>query len=291
MARINTLHIILLSILAAAGFSGCSLFDNAAPQAVFIDIPSVSVITDADQGEATHKITDVWVNVNGILVGAYPLPAKVPIIIDGNTDTITVFPGIRNNGSTSSPFQYRLMAAEQYIIEAAAGETVVIEPEFRYSENAIFDFTESFEGTNIFTYQGFNNTAGAQLVPTAETAASGLRSGKISVGFGTPIAEIGTALTFDGDLNGGSDSYLEIDYKNDIPFFVGIYTTEGNSVTPVYDVVVAEKEDWNKIYIDFTLALSNPNIREYRVVFLASIEQLDKSEGTIFIDNVKFVHF
>lgn len=291
MARINSLYIILFSMLVAASYSGCSLFDNDAPEAMFIDIPSVSVSTTTSQGEPTHNITDVWVNVNGILVGAYPLPAKVPVIINDLTDTITIFPGIRNNGSTSSPFQYRLMAAEQYVVDAEAGKTIVIEPVFKYSENAIFDFVESFEGSNIFTYAGFNNSPNGAMVPTSETAASGLRSGKISLDLSTPLVEVGTTLTFDGDQNGGSDSYLEIDYKNDIPFFVGIYKTEGSSIIPVYDVVVAEKEDWNKIYIDFTLELSNPNISEYRVVFLSSIEQLDETEGNIFIDNVKFVHF
>ena len=67
--------------------------------------------------------------------------------------------------------------------------------------------------------------------------------------------------------------------------------TDNGVLRRVYDAVVTEQDDWNKIYIDFTLALASPTVTDYRVMFLTTVDGTGRSSGEVFIDNVKFVHF
>ncbi len=290
MIKTNRFLLLISIVWISLLYSGCSLLDSDAPSPMFIEIPSVSISTVNGQGETTHKITDVWVNANGISLGVFPLPARIPVIIDDmDSLTITVFAGIRNNGVTESAFIYKLLRAEQYHIPLETGATVVKTPVFKYSDNAKFDFVESFEGENIFTFKGTSNEGGC-LLPTNESAASGQRSGVLALDMDSPSIEVGTIFLYDGAGNGG-ESYIEIDYKNDIPFFVGIYKTVGNTTIPIYNVLIAEKEEWNKIYLDFSLELKGNTNSIYRVMIFATLEGLNTEEGTVYVDNIKSVHF
>lgn len=282
------IHFILFALL----FSGCSIFDNAAPTPVFIEIPSVSLSTTVDQGDPQHKITDVWINANGEELGIYPLPARIPVIIDDlDSLKVTVFPGIRNNGSNDRPFLYTLLEPLMYDIPISPGETTVLTPQFEYSSNAKFDFVESFEGSNIFNFKGATNSSGGCLEVTSEDASTGNHSGKITVTKDIPIVEVGTDFIFDGENNIGSDSYLEFDYKGDVSFLVGIYKTDSGIVEPVYNVIVREKDEWNRIYIDFTLDLNQPTVTDYRAMFLVLLGEDGPQEATVYLDNIKMVHF
>ena len=286
----NRITALILMSLALTVVS-CSLTDSSAPSPIFLDIPSVGIATDADQGAATHKFTDVWVTADGVNLGVYPLPASVPIVVDGKeTVDVSLFPGIRNNGVKSSAFIYSLMQPESYTIDVEVGATTTLTPTFRYKDEAKFDFVESFEGTDIFTFTGISHL-GADIESTNSTAASGQRSGRILLNSVNTTAEIGTNVSYSGADNGGSDSYLEFDYKNDVPIFAGIYVTDNGVLRRVYDAVVTEQDDWNKIYIDFTLALASPTVTDYRVMFLTTVDGTGRSSGEVFIDNVKFVHF
>ena len=294
MTRTNR-FLSFLFLVSIMGQFGCGFLDNDAPTAMFLDIPSVSISANSEQGEPVHKITDVWVNAtvgNEIKsLGVYPLPARVPLIIDDlDKVDVTIFPGIRNNGRTSVAFQYKLMSAEGYTFDAVAGETIEIKPVFKYSENAKFDFIEDFEVGNIFTFKGQSSGNGT-LVTTTEEASTGQKSGKITVTQNDPLVEVGTFLTFDNADNGKADAYLELDYKNDIPFVIGIYKTQNNLITPTYDVIITEKDEWNRIYIDLSLVLADPSVTSYRAMVFVSLTDSNKAEGNVYLDNVKLVHF
>lgn len=289
----KTLFYLLASSIGITTLQSCNYFDSDTPQPIFVEIPSVSLSTTPEQGDPSHNITDVWVNANGQLLGVFPLPARIPIIIAEGVDSIalTVLPGIRNDGQTATAFIYRLIAAERYVLDPVIGETTVLEPVFKYSDNAIFDFVEGFEAAHIFTAPGPNNTGNGSIVPTTEEAASGQRSGVMRLDENTKLAEVLTFSAFDRANNGGGDSYIELDYKTDTPFSVGVYARQGSTMIPFYNVIITEKEDWNRIYLDFTFDLAPQGIDDYRVAIVGSIENSDQEAGAIFIDNIKLVHF
>lgn len=280
-----------LLLVLCLGITSCTLFDNESPTPMFLDIPTLGISTGPGQGEPTENFSDVWVTVNGQNIGVYPLPATVPIVID-NLDEVNInlFPGIRNNGDNSAGFIYSLMQPESYTLAADPGATIQLQPVFKYKSEAKFDFVESFEAANIFTFKGNSNLGGC-LEPTVEEASTGSRSGKITLNATNRIVEIGTQFTYSGSDNGGADSYLEFEYKNDVPIFAGIYKVDNNIFEQVYDAVITPKEDWNKIYIDFTLQLVSPTLTEYRVMFYTTIDGTGLAAGEVYLDNVKFVHF
>ncbi len=280
-------YYLLLPILF---LGGCSLTDNDQPIPAYLVVNDVDVSTTATQGAPTHNIKDIWVFADNELIGVFELPARVPIITDGETTNFTVYPGIRNNGETARSFIYRLMAAHEFTLPLAPGEEVERSFTFTYTDNAKFDFFESFESPgHIFSLDLDGNTE-TNITVTDECAASGSMSGKISLTTANNNVQVATIFRYDRSQNSGSDSYLEMDYKSDVPFFVGvIYIQEGQEVTQPL-LVVNPKDDWNKLYVDFTLILTSPVLENYRVYFTTDLEPLNEDSGEIFLDNLKFVH-
>jgi len=281
-------YYLLFSILA---FGSCSITDNDQPIPSYLIINEVDVFTTQNQGAPTHKITDVWVYADNQLLGVYEIPIKIPVLVNGETTAFQVFPGIRNNGETSRSFIYHLLEAKVFEIALAPGEEVEKSFTFTYSEDAIFDFVEGFESDDhIFTLNLDDNDQ-TNIVSTDESAKSGLKSGKISLTDTNNDIAVATIFKYQRDQNAGTDTYLEMDYKCNMPFFVGvIYVQEGKEVTQPL-LVVNPKEDWNKIYVDFTQILTSPVLETYRIYFTTDVLPLSQTSGEVFFDNLKFVHF
>lgn len=290
MKKLGMFKYLILSLITFSMVS-CSLIDNDAPIPAYIVVNDVSVFTKENEGEPTHNITEVWAYADNQLLGVYPLPAKIPVILNEKDIDFTIFPGFRNNGEQSRSFTYNLMNTFEFTDNLEPGEEKEISPKFTYKEQAKFDFVEGFESTShIFTLDLDENEA-TQIVSSSEDKKVGSKSGKISLNTANSFISAATIFNFDGSNNAGSDSYLEMDYKNDVPFFVGVIYVQDNQEISQPLLVVNPKEDWNKIYVDFTSILTSPAITSYRLYFTTDLEPLEVDSGEIFIDNLKFVHF
>ncbi|MEM9545842.1 MAG: hypothetical protein AAGA77_07710 [Bacteroidota bacterium] len=281
-------YYLLLSILI---ISGCSLTDNDTPNPAYLVVDSVDVETNANQGGATHKITDLWVVANSELIGVFPLPARIPIIVEGETTDFFISPGFRNNGETARSFIYQLMDDEAFTLELAPGDVVERSFTFKYRDEAKFDFIEGFESPGHIFSLDLDGDENTSIEVTDEDAIVGLRSGKICLSDTNNTIQVATIFAYERAQNAGRDSYLEMDYKSDIPFIVGvIYVQEGQEITqPI--LAVNPREDWNKIYVDFTQILTSPVLETYRVYFTTDLPSLPVDSGEVFLDNLKFVHF
>lgn len=269
----------------------CSLTDNDNPIPTYIIINDVSVFTTPDEGDPTHNITDVWITADNELLGVFPLPAKIPVIAKGDSTKLRISPGFRNNGEASRSFTYNLMNPQELVMALTPGQEVELSLTFTYIDNAIFDFVESFEGSgHIFTLD-LDGDDVTNIEISDESAVAGTNSGKISLDRTNSFISAGTIFKYEGSQNAGSDSYLEMDYKCDMPFFVGvIYIQEGQEVSQPL-LFVNPKEDWNKLYVDFTEILTSPLLESYRIYFTTDLEPLTGQEtGEIFLDNLKFIH-
>jgi hypothetical protein len=268
----------------------CSLADNDQPIPSYLVINDVNVVTTANQGLPTHNIKDIWVYADNALLGVYELPTRVPILVKDESTRFTIYAGIRNNGETGRSFIYRLMVPEEFTLPLAPGEEVEKVLSFSYTENTIFDFVESFESSgHIFTLDLDENEE-TTIVVTDESAIAGQKSGKIKLDTENHKISVATIFSYDRAQNAGSDSYLEMDYKCDVPFFVGvIYVQQGQEVTQPL-LVVNPQAEWNKLYVDFTTILTSPVLENYRVYFTTDLAPLNADSGEIFLDNLKFIH-
>ena len=270
--------------------SSCSLTDTDQPIPSYLVIDEVTVTTNPNEGEPTHKISDVWIFADNQLLGVFTIPAKVPILTTNTTTNITISPGFRNNGEQSRSFIYNLMNSVTIEPELAPGESITVDPNFTYKSEAIFDFVEGFEGTsNIFSLN-LDEDELTNLTNSTEEAASGSKSGSISLTNENSLINVATMFEYNRADNAGTDTYLEMDYKNDVPFIVGVMYTQDGLTTQEGLIVLAPKNDWNKIYVDFTAILSSPEIDTYRVFFSTDIAELNETTGKVYLDNLKFIH-
>jgi hypothetical protein len=90
---------------------------------------------------------------------------------------------------------------------------------------------------------------------------------------------------------------LEFHYKCDVPFVVGLEVIGGSQAGRLGILVLnptCEADGtcvWNKMYLDLYPALSSmPDAGSFEIGLNANI-LADGSEGNIWLDNFKFVHF
>jgi len=268
----------------------CTLTDNTQIEPAYLEITSVDIVTTTAEGEPTHNLTDVWAYADNQLLGVFEVPCKIPIILNAETTEFLIFPGFRNNGEQSRSFTYNLMEQARFTESLAPGETVKKDLVFKYKDDAIFDFVENFEGgSHIFT-NDLDEDFGTSIEVSSEDVRSGAQSGKISLTSDNPVLLVANIFEYDRANNGGADNYFEMDYKNDVPFSVGvIFEQECQRISQPL-IILNESEEWNKIYIDFTSVLSSPVIDSYTVLITTDLDALNRTEGTIYLDNLKFVH-
>lgn len=271
-------------------FSNCTLTDSDQPIPAYLEITDVNISTNQNQGAATHNLRDVWVYADNQLIGVFETPCKIPIISNTETTEFLIFPGFRNNGEMSRSFTYNLMDQIRFTETLMPGDVVTKSLTFKYKDEAIFDFVEGFEsGAHIFT-RDLDEDEVTRIKSTTEDKRSGAQSGKFIVTKDNPILSVGCIFDYNRVDNAGLDTYLEMDYKNDIPFAVGVlYEQEGAKVSQPL-IILNPSDDWNKIYVDFTSILSSPAISTYSVYFTTDLESLSEDESTIFFDNLKLVH-
>jgi hypothetical protein len=91
---------------------------------------------------------------------------------------------------------------------------------------------------------------------------------------------------------GGNPVYLELDYKNNHPFVMGIYVNNPTSVVQKQLFQFNESENWNKIYINLTEYISGENSAiDFKLFFGAlKVGEDTTKDVKIFIDNIKLVH-
>ncbi len=283
---------LLTYILLATLLSSCSLFDNEDPIPGFLVFDNPTVATTAGQGENTHKITDVWVFDGPDFLGIFPLPAKVPVIIDGTEKSFSVFAGVRNNGVSSNALRYPFYEPIEVSANLTAQEEREIPMTFTYSVNTKFDLIEEFEGNHIFVEDpNENDGPGAEIMIQSDVVRSGMSSGQILFDTDTSAFERTTLFTFDRQENSGSSTFIELDYKCDIPLLAGWITYDNNFIQRDYNVLIAPSSEWNKIYIDISEFVGQVEIDRYSIAFASAISPSDAFPASIYIDNIKLVHF
>src|SRR5689334_23258519 len=84
----------------------CNLINPDEPVPVVVACDTIGFhVTNASQGTNSSSITDMWLFVDGNLLGAFELPAHIPVLAEGS-HTLTIRPGILINGIKGSRGPY-----------------------------------------------------------------------------------------------------------------------------------------------------------------------------------------
>ena len=233
----------------------------------------------------TENITDAWVSINGINKGVHELPANFPVFNIGNVE-VKIYAGIKDNGIAAQRVSYPFYNAYIENTTLFPDSITIINPIVTVKENISgkfddFDPSYSFNADSCCFQKSPNGPY--------ENYGSLTLSDSILI---TEIAYKNHPLSFDDVPQQGSPTYLELDYKNNTRFLVGMYINFPNSPTLEKGLLwVNPKDDWNKIYINLTETVTESVGAQNFSVFIKMQRDFDLNENKLDFDNIRIIHY
>ena len=284
-------------VLLAFGLSGC-VKNN--PKPVWLEInnwtltanPNPSTQPNTDPGALTHNFSDVWVYIDGKVMGVFEVPCKIPVLVSG-TCKIILMPTIRNNGVAVTKKAYPFMQQFETTLDLVEGETYTINPTTYYASSTTFHI-EDFESNSV-TIEKDASVSSPNLnlqVENEPSIAQWGRYGHLALD-ATNNLWIGVLPAL-GLPKGGRQVYLEVDYRSTNTILTGMleYQVSGNIIDhDGYSIARQTTSDlkWKKIYIDLRDVVSNtPSGFSYKQ-YLRMLLDNDLSSSDVYIDNIKVV--
>ena len=253
-----------------------------------VGIPAYIKIENIYLGEndSNSTITDAWVYVNGQLQGVYELPAKFPVLEEGNAN-IKVYAGIKNNGIASDRVIYPFYSSDTTNKVLTINASTEIYPTVNIKENIDGQFDDFDNGYSFNSDTCFQVLSGGPYGKYGSLSLSDSDSILI-----TEINYQDFPLSFENVPQQGSPTYLELDYKSNTTFLVGIYINSTNSPTLEKGLLwINPKEEWNKIYIDLTQTVSEAIGAETFSIFIKMQRDSNLDENKLDFDNIRIIHY
>lgn len=269
----------------------CDLINPTEKEPAYLYIPSFTFQANATQGTSSEAITEVWVYSNDQSLGVFDLPAKIPILDQGNTD-IRIFAGIKSNGISNSRIRYPFYALFDTTLTISAFQIDTIIPNFTYYNQVVIN-EKGFESGNFLSQTGANNGTFSTTNNNLQVF-EGARSGWGHLDAGASL------LYFKDDDNlnytSGNNVFLEMNYSSNNTFSVGFITTTGGITAKNMALIINPTSSgdglspvWKKIYIDFGyLLMQNPNA-QFHEWYIESVPSSSSIPVNIFLDNLKWV--
>lgn len=286
----------VLGLVIAIGLSGCIKDNNPSrPAYVYIENVFFEADTMLGQGTSSSNITDVWVSVDGQQLGANTMPALFPVILDENfpTNSVRISAGIKDNGITNTRTIYPFYDSYIATVDLKAGEIDTFRPTLYYPSNATVILVEDFENPNqpIFTADEDGNPL-TEMRTQMDDVFEGNYSGSITLDSANLDCTVATSVRY-YNLRGLSATsvYLEMDFKTNTPFQVGIIAHYGGTSREVlYKGGVNASDSWKKIYFNLTEDVYGSNATEYSIIIRA-LKYASVADPEIYVDNIKLIHF
>lgn len=263
--------------------------DDKVPSYVEVRDPSVSA-DPVTEGSSSSKITELWVYLDDEALGVWEPPAKVPMLASG-TRNVQLIAGIRRNGISSDIIEYPFYDTWEMPVDLVLEQTTVVEPVFTYF-SGLDIWIEAFEDP------GYKFTVSTESDTTLYTETDpalvfeGNASGAFYLDEQRPFFRCVTDEDF--TVNGLGPVFLELDYRCDHRFLIGVYyDLAGIVVQEPYLFVAPTKRDdggmpWNKIYVDLS-PLFNQGAITNREFYIESQLDIGATSAEIYLDNIKLL--
>jgi len=253
---------------------------GAVPSYIYIE--SFEVLPSAQFGSNSSNIADVWVYQNDNLQGIYELPAKFPIIAEGKTK-LKFLAGIKINGITNTRAPYSFYDFHEEEIELVPTEIDTVFPKVEYLSYINAPLLEDFEiGNNFNNMERYNDST---------IAFEGNGYGRLPVNSENDTEIIAYSATQFSVPALTTAAYVEMDYKNNAEFSVGLkgYKTGTSEVVTVEKLTITTKDSWNKIYINFTPEIGRIQADKYELI-IRYVKTTDVTPVDILFDNIKVIY-
>ncbi len=273
--------------------SSCDIFNKDEEPVSFVRVMEFPHTTEPGEGSASVNICDVWLNVNGELIGAYELPVDIPVLAEGPA-VINAFAGIKDNGISTLRRRYPFYETFDTEVMLVDEQVTEIFPVATYIQNALEFTIEDFEepGIQMIRSTTSDTTIFSDSNPDPTDILRDDEVGYIVLEDGRSHFKVES--TFSLDLAQKSIVYLELDYRCEHSFVVGIRRTLPSFLeasiagfNPVFD------EDgnpaWNKVYVNLADGIDLlQNGAGYDIFLEGYIPS--GTEATFLFDNIKVVY-
>lgn len=285
----------LIALAMLLTLSACNLINPEEQVPAYLYIPDFNFTTnEGTEGTDSEKISEIWVYTNAVNLGAYELPARVPILDDGAV-SLSARAGIRNNGISATRIVYPFYEPFDITLDLERGVIDTIIPQFTYKENLAFPLNVDFEEFAVFAAES-DSEADFERITDEELVFEGVGCGYAHIG---PDQTIFRASTNEQQLvlPQTDEVFLEMNYKSNNTFAVGLYAINSAGSSKNLAVIINPTNDdngipqWNKIYIELSpITSATPSATEYEI-YLESIKEAGNSEAHLYFDNIKVVHY
>lgn len=277
--------------------------EEVTPSYIHISKITLEVDGSGEQGSNAHDILDAWVYVNSDLIGVFELPATIPIL-KGGKQQLTIVAGIKKNGLNYVRTAYPFYQSFNKEIELIPSQVDTVSPVVRYRDNIKFAWLEDFEDETISLESSGSNTSIDSMTITSLPSevfeydgSKNKYSGKVTLPLDFQIFENSSLEHLDLPRS-GQEIFLELNFKCNTEFVVGIYPLTGTSIEGVPLVNLFSTQDtsgtmqWKKIYISLKEDVNSPQHRnaKFKVFFHAQTNSKDNT-STLLFDNIKLIHF
>ena len=297
------------SILISLGFLLLSCNSHVdIPAYIYVENVDFIATNPNEEGTSSAKIPDIWITVNGKNLGAYQLPAMIPVIADGSTE-LAFAAGIKLNGRSEWRPEYPHYTVHKERMNLVKGKIDTVFPVFNYQSWTRFALKENFEDAGL-SFHSVNG--GAKLEKTQNDTLlfkhknePNNYSGIIDLPASDSIYffEIQTASPLYLTYNTAPDCFVELNFCFDANVEIGIYCHfPPNSSTRTQQIPIANiigdsintdsaQWKWNKIYINLTDEMNTATgkgMTHFDIYMKCGIPRNRKAK--FLFDNIKVVH-
>ncbi len=289
-----------LSLVAALLLGGCDLINPAEDVPTYLQLAPFSYTPGVMGAPVTADLPAAKVYANGLLIGIFDLPAKVPVLAAGNVP-VRIVPAIIIDGQRATRYEYPFYTDVKQTLELVPGATTRLALPVSFNERAIqtdFDVSDDFD--NAADLRDFGSPRSTLPAGTNYVLEAGVtEGGRSGVGRVKGLPNRTENFLLESIWKGalpqrGAAVYLELDYYSTMEFRVGVsagLTSQPTSIRSYRaDLTVLPKREWTKLYVNLTEEVSgvnNPTGADFQV-FIQGFPT-GAATDVLALDNVRLV--
>jgi hypothetical protein len=267
-------------------FSSCEIINPEETIPSYLSIDTIRL--EVTSGSNSSKITDAWVYVDDQPIGAFELPAKFPVLVDGK-HKLFIKAGIKVSGIAETRGAYPFYEGYTTEINFIKDSIIKVNPIVHYFSTTQFHIDEDFESSGELFEKTTNSDTTLDKTNNINDVFDGNYSGIVHLTTAKNFFECKSIESFKFPT-GGKPIYVEIDYKNDFPFNVGFIANYSQSAQQLSVLTLKKSDNWNKIYVNLTDAVSYySDANNFNIFIKASLPD-SISEGSLHFDNIRLVY-